>query len=190
MTDDVALSDGFVRRIVVSLTALALLGVLLDAPTALRVPAVVMFALFGPGLAAGRFVPVQRWVDQLAVAGAMSLSMVILISVGVAAFTRWTGDQALAIVAFLSLGLIAIPLRRPHLGRKGASLRSSTSDDRAALSARLTSDDPNERRRGMVELSWFLDDAGRAGEAVKLRELARNPIPPRLSGFQRNPRRR
>jgi hypothetical protein len=104
------MSTATMRMTVHTLTLAVCLVVVLDAGAALRVPIVLAFGLTVPGLIATSHIEVLTRLERAALTPAISISVMILGSVLLAAFDGWTGDRALAIVAASAL-LTTIPFR-------------------------------------------------------------------------------
>jgi hypothetical protein len=177
------MTDATIRPISVTLTALAVLAVILDVPAAIRIPTVLVFALVAPGLALSRFMPDTGTVDRLAISCAASASLTIVASLALVATERWSGEPVLAAVAITTMVAALAPrsvsLRRRHR-------RAQHEHNRELLERRhrqgeayalLRSPNAERRRSGLLALSFLLDDEGRADEAATLRDLARAPVP-------------
>ena len=174
------------RQLITVLSALAVLAVVLDAPPVLRVPIIIGFAMLAPGLAVTRFLPTVTGVDQLALAGATSLSLNIVSSMVLVAFGRWSGEPVLAVLVALTLLLAFVPTQSPWRERNEQAdrLRNEEIRERRRAQAlaydQVVSADPTERSAGLMALSWLLEEDGRSGEAARMRALSRLPDPPRL----------
>jgi hypothetical protein len=180
------MSDRLLRQLVATLTTLAVLTVVLDVPAALRVPAVLAFAVLGPGLAVTRFVPTLSSIDRLAVAGATSFALNIVASLLLVAVGRWSGEPVLATLAGGTLVLVFLPEHSPRRARRERQeqIQNRERRDRRRAQAlayeQVQSTDARQRSAGLMALSWLLEDDGRRAEAARLRSLSRLESPPRL----------
>lgn len=180
------MSDRIVRQLVATLTLLAVLAVVLEAPSAIRVPAVLGFAILGPGLAVTRFMPTISGLDRLALAAATSLALNILASLLLVAVGEWSGEPVLATLGAITLGFAFIPRYTQRSQRRERSAQRRNEEIRVRRRAQgqayqqVVSQNPAERQVGLMALSWLLEDDGRSDEAARLRALSRLDIPPRL----------
>lgn len=172
-----------------TLAALAGLALVFDTPSAVRSACVIAFALVAPGLAATRFVPTENRFDRLAMSGAFSLSLIILVSLLLVALDRWSGNLAFAELACLTAAFVAFPLprqgSRSELPARGAGSDESGVDPQSTDTKRLAdvhrkarSADPIARRAGLVELAYILEGQGETEWAAELRTLADEVIQP------------
>ena len=180
------MNDGLVRQLVATLTVLAVLAVVLEAPSPLRVPVVLSFAVFAPGLAVTRFLPTIGGIDHLALAAATSFALNIITSLLLVAVGEWSGEPVLAMLGAITLGFAFAPRETRWNRRRERSMRQRNEEIQVRRRAQeqayqqVVSPNPAERRVGLMALSWLLEDDGRSNEAARMRALSRLDIPPRL----------
>lgn len=101
------MSDLMTLRVVRALTGLACFVVLIDAPVLIRLPPVILFSLMAPGLALTRAVPSLARLELASIVGAVSLSVIVVVSLVLLFFNAWAGATTLlgvGMVTLLSLG--------------------------------------------------------------------------------------
>jgi hypothetical protein len=103
------MTDGAAKRIAGVLLIVAALSLLPGVPAVIQVPAVVTFAFVAPGLAASRFLPTVGLTERLALTFALSISMVILVSLLLVALNQWGGLLTFAELTCITIALIAFP---------------------------------------------------------------------------------
>ena len=176
---------------------IALVALLLGVSTAIRLPAIIAFALVAPGLAATRFLPPLDLSDRLAMTMAISMSLVILVSLLLVVLNRWSGSLTFAELACITTAFVLFPAPRAkalpgsspdelneernkeRMDEAKQRLASRTARPLAEVHRKARSQDPEERRQGLIDLARVLENEGEPRWAQELRAQAEElSVPP------------
>ncbi len=100
------------RQVAIGLALLATFLVVIDAPTILRLPAIVAGLIVAPAAALVEHLPRLRRLDSTSVALMFGLASVVVVSEILAIAVLWSGIAVLAAMAAVALTLTAIPWQR------------------------------------------------------------------------------
>ena len=181
------MTDSFVKKTAIALMVIAVIALLPGFSTAIRLPAIIAFALVAPGLAATRFLPPLNLSDRLALSASISMSFVILVSLLLVTLNRWSGSLTFVELACVTTALVAFPEPRvkPSPLDRGGELGEeeefppASARPLAEIHRKARSKDPDERRQGLLDLALVLENEGETGWAGELRAQARElSVPP------------
>lgn len=113
------MSDVLTLRVVGALTAVATVLMLFDAPILIRLPPVILFSLMAPGLALTRAVPGLSGLERASIVGAVSLSVIVAVSLALVLFNAWAGATTLIGVGMVTL--LALRSSKPGPDSPGVS---------------------------------------------------------------------
>lgn len=102
------MTDRLLRSMVAAVTALAGLCLAIDAPSPLRVTALVVFLVSCPGLAWSRRFGLADPGDVLAVAGGLSLALAAIVAEAMALTRSWSPELGFGVLAAVTVAGLAV----------------------------------------------------------------------------------